>query len=327
MTIDVLFLQPRYHTNLEGLVDSFGETVRIVIAVGRKNYATPTERANVEHMVIHVSRLEHLFERFYPVANFPMLSIRDTLCLRSRMTRKTTVFIRYCGAVRTLLTASLLKVLGISSVTILSQFLPTEIETSGSLRKLVFLLLSSIGNLTSQVILGDVDRFIAYPFVLPSRYSRADRFSKRDSLSLKQKVIIVAKYQPRKRIVEACEVLSRFAARHDVEITLVLQCLDGSKLRRRPRLVKNSELFSRFRILWNINPRDMVSIYKAHDLLLDFAKNEPASISPLEASALGLAVITSRFNGIYGLLAGRKCCYFHNDSKLSMFLCLRRALR
>lgn len=147
-------------------------------------------------------------------------------------------------------------------------------------------------------------RFVPFlkPILPMCSFDRSEALSSSHNL----KVLVVAKYQKRKRTLELLEYFSEASIHFSRRVDLHIVGATGNA-DREDRFLKCEE-FSRYinerrtnlRVIVEKNrpSEEMLSLYRENDLLVLFSVKESASISPLEAAKYGCIPVVCNSNGI-----------------------------
>ena len=128
------------------------------------------------------------------------------------------------------------------------------------------------------------------PFVSNVKVNKKLKTNKRT------KILIVSKFQKRKNLLFAFEVLEILLKSYNFSVTYAgeVSNLQHKKIYHKLKnKIKNSKYSNNFNIFKNVSFKKMPDLYKKNDIFLLPANNEPASISILEAMSHGLVTICS----------------------------------
>lgn len=138
-------------------------------------------------------------------------------------------------------------------------------------------------------------------------------------------VLVVSKFQERKRILFAFGVFEKLLNKFDFNVTFVGEVSTGEHLYYYNALLKkvhDSKYKKNYKIIKNVQYKKMKSIYLKNDIFLLPSVREPASISILEAMACGLVVICSNSCATKTYLPVKKNNIFVSNSKDDLIKCL-----
>jgi len=115
-------------------------------------------------------------------------------------------------------------------------------------------------------------------------------------------LIVVGKFRARKRLVEAVRAFGRLeaAARSRYKLAIAGQCLTDEEVgyfEAVESALEELELENECVLLPNASRDELLSLFKDSTVVLVPSIDEPASISQLEAMALGVPAVVTRLNG------------------------------
>ena len=300
---EVILIQPRYHTNLAGLVSQhlkLGDSVSI--------YCTRTTglcAKNVRPVRLPVSRLEKILRLFQQVNNFQLPSLISMFLISRRSPRPKYIYLRYTGIFRTFIQVMWVNVTFHKRPVVLSQHRLSDIQGIGLFKYVLLALLSRWCVLSSQVLRYDVTPFNARPFVLLSTFKRNSLRAKRVAFD----VVFVAKEQARKNIGAALDALAPYG--RGLRVLLIIQTKSKFSAMGIFGVPKYRKIFDKLEVLKNVKYERMPFELRRASIYVDYAVKEPASIGILEAWSLGLVIMSSEENGSWDLLKNKPRCFDH----------------
>jgi len=124
------------------------------------------------------------------------------------------------------------------------------------------------------------------------------------------RIICVAKItQPRKRHMLLLDAIEKLVEQHDCSLTLIgadtktVSGFSKAKFEQFMDRVQSGPLNSRISLMVNVAPHDMAEHYLNHHVCVLPSDNEPLGTSPLEAMAFGTVPLTSTATGSAGTIA------------------------
>ena len=127
------------------------------------------------------------------------------------------------------------------------------------------------------------------PFAVPVKSIRRER-------STHPRILVVGKFERRKNHLLMVQAAARLAKRYEFDVTCVGEAATEKRRAYRQEVVdeiRKAELDDVVRLKSDVPFNKMEDIYRAHDIFVLPASNEPASIAVLEAMALGMPVVCS----------------------------------
>ena len=143
-------------------------------------------------------------------------------------------------------------------------------------------------------------------------------------------VLSVGKFQELKNHVMFLEVVARLAQRHHVRATVIGECTTDDHRRELSRVKETHARLGLQRIVeikTNLPYHDVQREYAEHDLFVLASRKEPAAVSPLEAMAHSLPVISSNYNGTHCYIRhGENGYVFRSDDAGHLEDCMERII-
>lgn len=156
-------------------------------------------------------------------------------------------------------------------------------------------------------VLSQSDPWFHYlPFVIDVK-----DFAKSHFKDGKVNILEVGKFQPRKEHLLMLEAFKRLKVGHRVSLTIVGERYDQKVLDDVRSYIEENDLGGEVGVLENVPYAQVLSMYKDFDLFVLPSKDEPAAYSPVEAMANKLPVIASDTCGT--------SCYINNGENGYVF--------
>lgn len=138
---------------------------------------------------------------------------------------------------------------------------------------------------------NDHPRYMYFvPFAVPQWFDNAS------DVNEIPKLLMISKFQERKNYLLFLKAILVLKEKYNFRVTLIGECLNSKRkeeLDKVEKFIKDNSLEKIVEIKLNIPFNSIKDYYKEHDCFILPSKNEPASISLLEAMACGLPVICS----------------------------------
>ena len=137
------------------------------------------------------------------------------------------------------------------------------------------------------------------PFVIETQVGRELVSSKLEHKGIR--VVVIGKMEPRKKIMEAIEIMGKISKfnRPENELIIISECISDANDSYFKKIMQNIPPDIQFSLNFelNIKHEKVLAHLKKSDLFLLPSRGEPAAFSILEAMACGTAVICSDQNG------------------------------
>jgi glycosyltransferase involved in cell wall biosynthesis len=302
----VLFLLPRLHTNLTGLLNGLtAENIDVhVLVIGRgKSESWP--KVNVE--LIKEGKLSRILTKIFKVRTEPSERSRYFIPQVTNYYKQLQAIKPHYVVARGLTAPYILLAL-----LLLNRQVKLILYTQGAKHKK-----RSLREKCRNAILGQVtqNRWMtpvnslynpngvtganekAMTFV-PFAISLQDKATVASQSNDTLRIISVGKFEPRKNHKMLVEVLSEIA--QDWQLTIVGEVSTRNHEKNYNELhdiVQKKKLTERVTLIANVEPEKVRSLLPKHHIFVLISEKEPASISQLEAMAAGLGVIIGSDNG------------------------------
>jgi glycosyltransferase involved in cell wall biosynthesis len=122
-------------------------------------------------------------------------------------------------------------------------------------------------------------------------------FEKKYFQNNKINILSIGKYVKRKDHLTLLKAVNKLKDKYDLSVTLLGERVDEAVLKELEDYVADNDLRGIVSIESDLDHKDIVDKYRAHDIFVLPSYDEPAAYSPVEAMAAKLPVICSDTNG------------------------------
>ena len=338
----IIYIGPRYHTNLVGSVDTlrasgFEVTVLATLKGRIENYKDSQPVILREALVSKLFRgvfgdggvnRKRAFPSIYTIIKL-MLTVQPDVAI-----------IRIHGLMNTYLFAIFLKLFGCRIIfyqQVAIKELSNHFEQGirGRIRKLKFISRLKVFKAKWYTPLGtpnDIKLLPRNAYFVPFCLTKVPKCKNKKVATKKSriKILSIGKYQERKQhnlLVNAVELLSH---KYEIDVTIIGECSTPAHRKVFNSLtsqISDKKLTESIRLMKNIPHEKIGKFYQQADLFVLPADKEPASISVLEALNYGLPTICSSRNGTKSYVCdGVNGFVFESCSLDSLVETLERAL-
>jgi glycosyltransferase involved in cell wall biosynthesis len=136
------------------------------------------------------------------------------------------------------------------------------------------------------------------PFALENQIEAGREYFQDDKIN----ILVVSKMQSRKRIEDVISAIEKLTNSDHIVLRVVSIKFDSKYEAGLLALIKKSDMQNRIQIIFDVPHRRMNEYYLQADVFILAAENEPCSVSQFEAMSFGNAVIISNDNYLSGYL-------------------------
>lgn len=292
-----VFVAPRFHTN----------QYEIVKTLQNNGHEVEFNVVEIGHTEDHTLLMPKLYEPCFLSKLAIKLSTKDNIFMYKsfpnpfkyffelKNTKANFIILRDPNKYFSLLNLIIARIIGIKIIF----YTQTDLYKKYTLKNKILrsMLLKFFNAAWMTPLEGNIDKYNNHPkhmYFVP--FAVPQWFNSISKVIELPKLLMIGKFQERKNYLLFLKAISFLKEKYDFRVTLIGECMNSKQkeeLDKVEKFIKDNNLEKIVEIKLNIPFNLIKDYYKEHDCFILPSKNEPASISLLEAMACGLPVICS----------------------------------